>query len=174
MLKKIAIGIVVSVLLVAAAFFAIGFIWPTFTVETRVTINKPRDVVWKYFTDSSRQKEWMTNLASIEPLEGPPLTKGSKFRLTFEEDGSRIVMTETMTEVVENEVFAFVLENDVIHAEDRIVLIDRGDKTEIVETDVITGGNPMWRSLFIIMKPTFQTKSAAIYSRLKTNVEKLP
>lgn len=173
MIKKILLGLVGIVLLLVVGFLAIGFIYPTLTTETRVTINKPRTVVWKYFTDQNTLKEWLPNVKSIENISGEPMTAGSKFKMTFEENGSEIVMTETMTEVKENEVFAFILENEVMKANDRITFIDKGDKTEIVENNTFEGGNIFWRSLFALMKSGFEKNSAESYQRLKTNIENI-
>lgn len=173
MIKKLLFGLLGIILLMVIGFFAVGLIYPTLTTETRVTINKPRSVVWKYFTDQSKLKEWLPNVKSIENISGEPMTAGSKFKMTFDEDGREIVMTETMTEVKENEVFAFTLENEVITANDRIIFIDKGDKTEVVETDTFSGGNLFWRSLFALMKSNFEKNSAESYQRLKTNIEKI-
>lgn len=156
--------------LVGGLFYALGLIFPTLSTETRVTINKPRAEVWKYFTDQSKLKDWLPNVKSIENISGEPMTTGSKFKITFEENGE-IVMTETMTEVKEPEVFAFVLENEVITANDRITFIDKGDKTEVVENNTFSGGNIFWRSLFVVMKSTFEKKSAENYQKLKNNIE---
>ncbi len=173
MIKKILLGFIAIIALLVVVFFAIGLMFPTLTTETGVTINKPRDVVWQYFTDQSKLKDWLPNVKSIENISGEPMTAGSKFKITFEENGDRIVMTETMTEVKENEVFAFTLENDVITANDRLTFIDKGDKTEVVENNTFTGGNIFWRSLFAVMKSNFEKKSAENYQKLKTNIENI-
>lgn len=172
MVKKILLGLLGLVVLLVAVFFAFGILNPSLSTETRVEIDKPRDVVWKYFTDESKMKEWMPNLKSIEPISGKPLTAGSKFRIVFEEDGTEIVMIETMKEVIKEEVFAFVLENEMINADVRIEFLDKGEKTELVEKNTFIGGNLFWRSLFAITKSNFEQNSAEIYNRLKTNIEK--
>ncbi len=173
MIKKILLGLLGILVILVVGFFAIGFIFPKLTTETRVTINKPRKTVWKYFTDQNTLKEWLPNVKNIEKISGEPMTAGSKFKMTFEEDGSEIVMTETMTEVKENEVFAFILENEVMKANNRITFVDIGDKTEVIENNTLEGGNIFWRSLFAIMKSGFEKNSGDSYQRLKTNIEKL-
>jgi uncharacterized protein YndB with AHSA1/START domain len=173
MLKKIILSFIAILALLVVVFFAIGLMFPTLTTEIRVTINKPREVVWQYFTDQSKLKDWLPNVKSIENISGEPMTAGSKFKITFEENGDEIVMTETMTEVKEKEVFAFTLENNVITANDRLTFIDNGDKTEVVENNTFTGGNIFWRSLFAVMKSNFEKKSAENYQKLKTNIENI-
>ena len=173
MIKKLLLALLGIIVLLAVCFLAIGWLNPSLAMETRVEINKPRSVVWKYFVGQNNLKEWLPNVKSIENIRGEPMTAGSKFKMTFEENGSEIVMTETMTEVKENEVFAFVLENEVIRADERITFIDKGDKTELVENSTLVGGNIVWRALFALSKFSFQANSAAAYQKLKTNVENL-
>jgi carbon monoxide dehydrogenase subunit G len=173
MIKKILLGLIAIIALLIVGFIAIGFIYPTLTSETRVTINKPRDVVWKYFIDQKNLKDWLPNVKSFEKISGEPMTAGSKFKMTFDEDGREIVMTETMTEVKDKEVFAFVLENEVMTANARITFIDKGDKTEVVENNTFSGGNFFWRSLFALMQSGLEKNSAAAYEKLKANIEKI-
>lgn len=174
MIKKILLGLVLFVGLVVVIFFAFGFFKPIITVETITLVNKPRNVAWKYFIDESKLKEWMTNIKSIEKISGEPNKVGSKFKMTFEENGDEIVMTETMTEFRDNEVFGFTLENEVISDDVRITFTDRGDKTEIVQTDKLTGGNIFWRSLFAILESTFHKNTAETYEKLKARIEAQP
>jgi uncharacterized protein YndB with AHSA1/START domain len=173
MIKKILLGFLGIILLLVICFLALGFMYPTLTTETRLTINKPRDVVWQYFTNQNTLKDWLPNVKSIENISGEPMTAGSKFKMTFDDNGGEIVMTETMTEVKAPEIFAFTLENNVITAHDRITFIDKGDKTDVVENNTFSGGNVFWRSLFALMKSNFEKKAAENYQRLKTNVEKI-
>ncbi len=174
MIKKILLGLVLFVGLLVVIFFAFGFFKPSINVETKILVNKPRSVAWKYFIDESKLKEWMTNIKSIEKISGEPNKVGSKFRMTFEENGDEIVMPETMTEFRDNEVFGFTLENEVINDDVRITFIDRGDKTEIVQTDKLNGGNIFWRSLFAILESTFHKNTVETYEKLKVGIEAQP
>ncbi len=171
MIKKILLALVGIISLLVVSFFALGLLFPTLTSETRVTINKPRDVVWAYFVDQKNLSNWLPNVKSIENISGEPLTSGSKFKMTFEEDGREIVMTETMTEVKEKEVFAFILENDVMKANARITFIDKGNQTEVIENNTFEGGNIFWKSLFVVLKSSFKQNSQAAYDKLKANIE---
>jgi ligand-binding SRPBCC domain-containing protein len=173
MIKKILLSLLGLILLLVIGFFALGFSYPTLTSETRVTINKPRDVVWAYFVDQKNLSNWLPKVKSIENISGEPMTAGSKFKMTFEEDGREIVMTETMTEVKDKEVFAFILENEIMKANARLTFIDKGDSTEVVENNTFEGGNIFWKSLFVLMKSSMAKNSAEAYNKLKTNVENI-
>lgn len=171
-MKKLLLGLFGTVILLVVVFLSFGFLYPTQMTETRVTINKPREAVWAYFTDQSKLKDWLPNVKSIENMSGEPMTKGSKFRMTFVENGREIVMTETMTEVKSNEVFAFVLENEVITANVKVMFTGNGDKTDVTEQNTFVGGNLFWRSLFAVMKASFQKQAMENYQKLKTNIER--
>ena len=173
MIKKILLALVGIIVLVIAGFFALGLLFPTLNSETRVTINKPRDVVWAYFVDQKNLSNWLPNVKSIENISGEPMTAGSKFKITFEEDGREIVMTETMTEVKEKEVFGFILENEVMKANARISFIDKGNQTEVVENNTFEGGNIFWKSLFVLMKSSIAGNSQKAYDKLKAHIENI-
>lgn len=159
MIKKLLLGLILLVFFAALVFFAPGIFSGDLENETRVTVDKPRDHVWKKFDDESKMGEWLKGFKSIESIEGDPKTVGSKFKLTFENDGQEFVMMETMTAYDEGEHFAFNLENEAMYSEVDIRLIDKGLVTEVVQKEKFHGQNVFWHSLFFWLKSTFTENS---------------
>ena len=159
MIKKILVYVLVVIVLIIAGALVFGLLNPSISYETRLEINKPRDVVWKYFTDETKMSEWLDGFQKIELISGNKNEVGSQYRMTFVEDGREIVMTETVKEFNPGERFAFHLENEVISVDSEITLTDVEGKTLFTEKDTAVGGNILWRILFAAMKSTFQEKS---------------
>lgn len=49
------------------------------TVEKSVSINAPRDVVWRVLSDVAAWPEWLPTVTSVQPLDGKSLSLGSRF-----------------------------------------------------------------------------------------------
>ncbi|MEZ5345172.1 MAG: SRPBCC family protein [Pyrinomonadaceae bacterium] len=173
-IKKILVVGIFIVLLLVAAFFAMGLIFPNIEAKSEVEIDKPVEVVWAYFTDESKAGEWIDSLRKIETIKGARTEVGSKFRMTFDEDGREIVMTQTITELKPQEVFAFRLENEVMGDDVRVTFRGNGEKTIVTQEDKMVGGNIFWRSLFAVLQSSMKTNVEKILIDLKKNVEKLP
>ncbi len=171
MIKKILLGIILLIAVAALVFFAPGVMSGDLENETRITINRPRDEVWTKFQDESKMGEWLEGFKSIEPIEGPPRTVGSKFKLTFVNDGQEIVMTETMTAYKEGEHFAFNLANDVMYSDIDIKLIDKGPETELIQKEKYHGQNVFWHALFFWMKTSMANHSEQNMVRFKKYAE---
>lgn len=61
-----------------------------------IMLNAPRSDVWAAFSRLENLKKWQPTLTSIEHLSGTPGEHGAKSRLTYEENGHKIEMTETV------------------------------------------------------------------------------
>ncbi len=117
MVKKVILALLLLMVIAVVVFIAPGFLVGDLENETRIIVNEKRDVVWAKFQDESKMGKWLENFKGIETIEEKPEKVGSKYRLRFDNNGSEVVMTETMTAFKENERFAFTLENEVMHSE---------------------------------------------------------
>ncbi|MEZ5344832.1 MAG: SRPBCC family protein [Pyrinomonadaceae bacterium] len=171
MIKKVLIGLVVAVVLLLAIFFAPAFLVPVVTNETRVTINKPREEVWKKFMDSSQMGKWLVGFKSIETISGEPDKVGSKHKIVLEENGQRFEATETVKEVVENEKFAFELAADAIRDDITVTLINKGLTTEVVQSERVTADGVFYRAMCFWMKSWMRERSQQNMDNLKKYIE---
>ena len=171
MLKKILLGLLALIVLCAVVFFAPGVLSGDLTNETRVLVEKDRAHVWEKFEDESKMGEWMPNFKSIETIEKKEGRVGSKFKIVFDNEGEDIEMIETMTAYKEGESFSFTIENEVIHSEIDIELIDKGLTTEVVQNEKFRGQNIFWHSLFYWLKSTFTENSKNVLNSFKKYAE---
>ncbi len=170
--KRIVFALMIVIVILCAGFISAGLIFPRLKIETRVEIKEPVDVSWAYFTDESKLGEWMKGFKKIERLSGPPQTPGSKFLMTFEENGQEIKLEETVNEFKQYEPFAFVIQNEVITDDVKVRFSEENGKTIVVQEDNITGGNFFWRSVFALSQSSFRSNVQGTYDRLKANIEK--
>ena len=96
---------------------------------------------------------------------------GSKWELVFEEGGEEIVVIEEMTGFERNKLFAFNLSGDVLDSKVKITFEEVDGQTKITATTVATGNNFILRSLFPLMKSTFQEREMEAYTKLKELIE---
>lgn len=77
-----------------------------------IVIDAPRERVWRLFDDPGNLSKWQPTLRSFEPRSGKPGEVGAVSELVYEENGRRVVMTETITERREPDFLAGVYESD--------------------------------------------------------------
>lgn len=65
-----------------------------YTVQT--VIEKPIDFVIQLFDDPDNLHKWMKGLEKFEHLDGEPGKQGAKSKLTFNINGRKMVLTETI------------------------------------------------------------------------------
>jgi len=87
--------------------------------QLALTINRPRDTVWRAFDNPGNIHKWQTSLVTYESLSGIPRQVGSTARLIYEEGGHRLELTETVT--VRREPQEFGGEYDGAHARNTLV-----------------------------------------------------
>ncbi len=165
-------GIVVGVL---ALLFGLAVLFtPPVEYETRVVVDRPVDVAWRVFADEDRTSEWLEGLKSIETISGQPQKAGSRFRLTFEEDGQEIVMEEEVLVWKDEEEFSFRLMHPMMNSDNTIRFTALGDdRTEIVSKTEVRG-HPLFKPLLPLMKGAFVERNEQTYGRLKAIIEAEP
>jgi uncharacterized protein YndB with AHSA1/START domain len=173
MLKKIVIFVLIVIVLIVAGLFAFGYMNPSVNYEIKVEINKPREVVWNYFQDENKMGEWQQGFQKIESISGNKNEVGSKYRLTYNDQGNEIVMTETVMEFQAPERFAIKLEHEIMTSDLEISLTESDGKTTFVQKDVAVGSNILWRIMFAAMKSSFIEYNQQNLDKMKANVEKL-
>ncbi|MBT8097241.1 MAG: SRPBCC family protein [Woeseia sp.] len=79
--------------------------------KAEVIINAPREQVWAAFDDPDNMTRWQPTLESFVHKSGTPGHPGAVSELTYNENGRKIVMTETISERREEEFLAGIYES---------------------------------------------------------------
>ena len=170
-MKKFLIITGIFIVLLFAGFFLIGVFSPTVTYKSEVLVNEPLDTSWAVFTDSTRLGEWLDGYKGQKQLSGKPNEEGSKYEMTFIQNGETIHVTEEITTFREGEKFYFTLEADVLTSEVQVDFSEEEGRTRIKAKSVVKGKNPIFRSMFALMKGTFDEQDQTSYENLKAAIE---
>jgi len=161
----------IFLIVVLVAFLLVGIFAPTFTYESRVVVNAPVEQSWAVFSDPSRMGEWLVGFKSIETVSGQPDSVGSKYKMVFEENGRLMKMTETVTAIKPNELFAFTLDARPMIDKVEVRFSGDGEKTEIVAMNHIEGKNLIWKSILRLSKSNMKKRGQEVYNKLKNLIE---
>jgi len=74
--------------------------------KTELVINAPWDRVWSIFDDPDYISKWQPNLIALLHESGEPGQPGAVSKLTYDENGRQVVLTETIAERRPPDLFA--------------------------------------------------------------------
>ena len=97
---KIILGVVTVLVII---FFSTGLLIKETTYQVRVEINKPLSEVFTAFNDQDSMKNWMPELISIEPINIKPGIVGSEYKMTVDNNGQTVIMTEKVMAYIPNQ-----------------------------------------------------------------------
>lgn len=66
--------------------------------SNKITIDADAETVWREFDNAENLLKWQSNLKSFTHKSGPAGEPGSVTELVYDENGRKVIMTETMTE----------------------------------------------------------------------------
>jgi len=147
---------------------------PTFNYENKVTVNAPVDHAWAVFSDVDKMDKWLVGFKSVAIISGNQGEVGSKYHFVFEDRGEIIELTETLTAVTENELFAFELDADPMTSDVEIKFAASDETTEITATSNVEGKNIFWKSLLWLSKSMMIERGQESYDNLKKLIEETP
>lgn len=168
MLKKAVIVLLIAVILLIAAFFCIGILFPSVEYSTKVEINAPRNVTWQVMRD---RKDWIYGFNSYEQLSGTPNEPGSKARVSVIRDGRETTFETELIAIKPPEYVLSRLTNDMLIHDATVRLNESGDKTIVVSDEKLEGKSAFWRSIFAIFRSRIIETSRKNFDGLKQAVE---
>lgn len=139
--------------------------------EVKVKINKPLETVYSEFMKAENMDKWLTGFRGIETLHGKEGKVGSKYRITFEEDGKEIFFIEEVTSIKENEEFSFKMHHESFSSENKIKFRRLSTQTEVLSKVRAKGNNLLWKLLLPLMKGEMQKRQEKDFIKLKNFVE---
>jgi uncharacterized protein YndB with AHSA1/START domain len=166
-LKRLA-GIVAALLI---GFLAVGLFVPQVMVVSRVQMAAAPETAWSVFMDPALAPQWLTNLESMEAVFGTPATVGSVSRLTFLENGRRIVIDETVTAIEPARRFAFDSIGEWMVGSAEVVFTPAGAGTVIECRSEMRGRGPLWRSMFALSRSAIQRRQDEQFAKLAALID---
>ena len=135
-----------------------------------VTIDKPRDKVLELFDNPDNLYKWQKNLRMFEIIEGHPHQDGVKSRLTYDENGKKIVMIETIEKFNYPDEMIAIYEVDNMWNRCINTLIEQGNST-IWRLDSEFQGKGFMRLLCIVGKRMFVKQTMKDMNNFKSFAE---
>ena len=166
-LKRLA-GIVVALLI---GFLAVGLFVPQVSIVSRTQVAAAPETAWSVFMDPKLAPQWLTYLESLETVAGAPETVGSVRRLTFLENGRRIVIDETVTAIEPARRFAFDSTGEWMVGSAEVVFTPAGTGTVIECRSEMRGRGPLWRSVFALSRTALQRRQDEQLAKLAALID---
>lgn len=166
-MKFLKILLIIIVLLVLV-FFLKGFISPSISYQSEITVDKSVEEAWAVMNDQSKTKEWLKGMTKMEHISGEAGTVGAVTKYTYNDNGTESEIIETMKAVRPNEHVAmdFLLEG-VMKMDYRMDMSEKDGKTVIKSSTTTEGIGTIMRSMVSFMKGAMQKQEDENMNNLK-------
>ncbi len=165
---KYFLGIVVVLALV---FIAMGFITPSISYESEVTVNKSAKESWAIMSDESKLPEWIEGYKKVELISGEKNAVGAVSNVYVEDNGQEMMMTETITKSIPNEVMAMTFTMDFMNMDYEVSFEEKGDQTIIRSKSKTTGNGIFAKSILSFMGSSMKSQEDKNLGNLKKLID---
>lgn len=167
---KIILGIIIALTLV---FFATGLIFKETKYTTEVNINKPISEVFTLFNDSSKTKEWIPELESIEEVDIKPGKIGSIYKMVIKNSKGEIInLQERVMAYVPNEKVTLFFNADNMLKKDDYSFSFKDGVTTIRNNSICRSNSYILGCVFPYFKSTFKKQDQGYLDNFKRVAEK--
>ncbi len=153
-------------------FFAIGLLFPSVNYSATVTINNPLSETFALFNDTSRLKEWLPEVKSIEVIKEVPGKVGSQYKMIIEAESDTMSMHETVTAFEIDKHIGFVFIAGSMQKTDNYTFASEGTKTIITGKYECKGTTLFYKSMFSFFKGYFKEIDEKYLNNFKAIAEK--
>jgi uncharacterized membrane protein len=171
MVKKIVLVVLAVLVVLIAGFLVIGYLKPVYNGTVSVTVNAPVSKTFAVFNDVDNMGKWMNNFKGIKNISGEKNEVGSKWQMSFDENGRSLLITETVTAFEQDKHFAFNMDDDFASFKVDIRFEEKNGQTIITQTSEGGGKGVISRSLIALMGGRIQKQQVEMYDKLKALVE---
>jgi uncharacterized membrane protein len=170
-MKKIIIwllAIIVALLIIA---LVAGSLMGKLSFESEVAVEAPIDFSWEVFQDPSDMHKWLIGFKEIVVVEGSPGVIGSKYKLTFEQSGEVVEMTETITRMEPPNAMGFDLSSDFLDGQIEILFTHEDGITRIHSANSYRGNGPINNLVLMMVEGEIVDQDQSNLNRLKELIE---
>ena len=166
-LKYAVIVIVVLVLI----FIGKGLLSPAVTYESQVVVNKPASVCWAVMQEEKTLPKWIKGFKKAELISGERGAVGAISKMYVEDGGEEMIMEETITAVIPNELMAMTFTMDMMTMNYQMRLKEEGGKTTITTESNTVGNGILYQSIISFMPDAMKAQEDENLSNLKGLIE---
>ena len=154
------------------AFFATGLIVKETTYTTKVTVDRPIDTVFSTLVDVNNMQEWVKDIKSIEVVNSTQNITGSVYKITVDNQGYDVEMTQKVEAFEPNEKVTYFYDADNMLKTDTYKFSTTNNKTIISKTSVCRSDSYVMSCIFPYFKGTFQEIDQQYLDDFKEFIEK--
>ena len=153
-------------------FIAKGFLTPTISYNNEIVFDKSVEEAWAVMNDESKISLWLEGIINIEHVSGKRGEVGGVTKYTFDEEGEKSIVVETIKSISLNEHIAidFVM-GGVMNMDYRVDLSEQDGSTQIKSSTITNGSGFFMRSMLSFMKDAIQNQEDENMSKLKNLIE---
>lgn len=163
--------ILILLLLLLLVFIGRGLLTPSISYESEITVDKPAAEAWAVMSDESKISLWLESIKKMEPVSGTPNTVGAKSKIYIEENGSEMVMEETITTYDPHDKIAMTFTMDFMDMDYEMHFDEKDGKTTIKSNSTVKGNGIIAKSMVAFMKGAMKSQEDENMTRLKKVIE---
>lgn len=166
---KIILGIVTILVIV---FFSTGLVIKETKYQVEVSIDKPLDKVFSTFNNLEDMAVWLPEVKSVEPINIKPGVVGSEYKMTIDNNGQTVVMTEKVVAYIPNKKVTLYFDADTMLKTDDYIFTGANGKTLITKDVICKSNSYIMRCMFPYLKSKFIELDQMYLDKFKTYIEK--
>ncbi len=164
---KILKYLLILVLVLIVGFFSLGFITPSVSYDSVITVDKPIEEAWAVMADESRVSEWLEDVKRLEPVSGTPNTVGAVSNIYVNNGGEEMMMQETITKYEAPHTIAMTFTMDMMDMDYEMTLQEKNGKVEITSHSKTTGKGMLTKSIVAMMPSMMKAQEDTNMNNLK-------
>ena len=165
---KYILGIIAVLFII---FLALGLIKPELSYECEIVVDKPLAESWAIVQDEEKLQEWLTGLQKIEHVSGTPGTVGAVSDVYFENDGQKMSIRETITNIVPDESISMTYSSDFMDMDYTLVMTAMNGKTKINTSTTAEGNGLFSKSIMVLIGGSVKVQEETNLSNLRKTIE---
>jgi uncharacterized protein YndB with AHSA1/START domain len=158
-------------LLLGIIFFAKGFLTPTVSYKSQITVNKSAKEAWAVMSDEESLPQWINGFQRTELVSGSNNTVGAVSNVYVVEGGKEMVMKETITAIKPYEQLAMTFSMDMMDMDYEMLFEEQDGKTSITSNTTAKGNGIIYKSLISFMPSAMKKQEDENLGKLKKLIE---
>jgi len=156
------------ILALVVIFLGKGLLTPSIYYESEIVVDKSAAESWAVMSDESTLPKWIEGYIRSELVSGKPDEIGAVSNVYVDENGSEMMMQETVTDVKLNELLAMTFTMDFMDMDYEALFNEKDGKTTITSRSTTKGNGLFAKSLISFMPGAMKAQEDKNMNSLKT------
>lgn len=163
--------IIVLIAILVVGFFLMGIIKPKLAYDCEIIVEKPADESWAVVQDEGKMSEWLAGFQKVEHISGTPGTVGAVSLVYFDNEGQKMSIKETITDIVPNKSISMTFEDDFMNMDYKMSVTSIGGTTKINSRTTAVGIGIVSKSIMALIGGSIEAQEEKNLVNLKKVIE---